>query len=71
MASERALILEAVDDQRRRVMRDADSLRVRLVADEVRVVDHLMLRAAELLGALLVVVAVGLLLRGRSRFAST
>jgi len=48
-------------------MKEADSLRVRLVADEIRVVDHLMLRVAELLGALLVVVGIGLPLLLRRR----
>jgi len=66
VASERALVLSAVDEQRRRVMSDADSLRMRLVADEIRVVDHLMLRVAELTAALLLVGGIGLLLLRRS-----
>jgi hypothetical protein len=65
--SERTAILLAVTEQRLQVMKEADSLRVRLVADEIRVVDHLMWRITELLGALLVVVAIGLPLLLRRR----
>jgi hypothetical protein len=67
VASERAIVLSAVDDQRRRAMLDADSLRMRLIADEIRVVDHLMLRFTELAAALLVAGGIGwLLLRRRA-----
>lgn len=71
VASERALILDAVNEQRRRVMEEADSMRVRLVADEIRVVDHLMLRVAELLGVLLLGAAALLLLWRRRPARST
>jgi hypothetical protein len=70
VAKERAILLDAVDEQRRLAMRDVDSLRVRLIADEVRVVDHLMLRVAELLGALVVVAGAGLLLMRRRAAAA-
>lgn len=65
VASERAIVLNAVDDQRRRAVLDADSLRARLVADEIRVVDHLMLRMMELVAGLLVAGAIGVLLLRR------
>ena len=60
LADERALILDAVNTERILTMQGADSLRVRVAADAMRVVDHLMLRVAELAGALLVVSALGL-----------
>lgn len=69
VAAERTIALAAVDEQRRRAMQDVDSLRVRLVADEIRVVDHLVLRLAELAGALVVVAGGGLLLSRRRAVA--
>jgi hypothetical protein len=65
VASERAIVLSAVDDQRRRAVLDADSLRVRLIADEIRVVDHLMLRVMELVAGLFVAGTIGVLLLRR------
>jgi hypothetical protein len=58
-----------VDEQRRLAMTDVDSLRVRLVADELRVVDHMVLRLAQLVGALVVVTGTGLLLTRRRAVA--
>jgi hypothetical protein len=54
--SERAVILEDVDVERQRATRDVDSLRVRTIADSIRVVDHLLLRMAEWVGVLLIIV---------------
>jgi hypothetical protein len=69
LANERAIMLAAVDEERRLAMRDVDSLRIRIVADEIHVVDHvidhLMLRLAELLGGLVVLIGVFLLLLRR------
>ena len=65
VAEERALVLAAVDEQRRRAVRDADSLRVRLVADELHIVDHVLLRLAVMIGALVVAGGIGLLLLRR------
>jgi hypothetical protein len=59
VASERAIVMKELDLLRVQVMADADSLRVRLVEDEIRVVDHLMLRLAELVAVLLLVVGLG------------
>lgn len=71
VAEERAILLAAVDEQRRLAMRDVDSLRVRLIADEIRVVDHLVWRLAQLSAALMVLGLVGvLLLRRRGAPAS-
>jgi hypothetical protein len=69
VANERTVALAAVDEQRRLVMTDADSLRVRLIADELRVVDHMVLRLAQLVGALVVVSGAGLLLARRRAVA--
>jgi hypothetical protein len=69
VANERTIALSTVDEQRRRAMVDVDSLRVRLVADEIRVVDHLVLRLAELAGALVIVAGAGLLLTRRPTVA--
>lgn len=65
IASERATILESVIQQRIEVMHSADSLRVKATADAMRVVDHLMLRIAELTGALLLLGATGMLFMRR------
>lgn len=65
LAAERATVLAAIDAQRRLAMLDVDSLRVRVIADEIRVVDHAMLRVAELIGALLLLVGLGLLMTRR------
>jgi len=66
IANERAQILIAVDQQRRLLTQDADSMRVRLIADEIRVIDHVMLRFAELGGlAFVAIVLLVLLLRRR------
>jgi hypothetical protein len=70
LASERALILQAADAQRRLLMQDVDSLRLRAEADAIRVVDHLMLRVAQLTGALLALGVVGLLILRRRAWAS-
>lgn len=59
IASERATVLLAVSEERRQVMRDVDSLRTRVVADEIRVIDHLVLRLAELLGVFLLLGLLG------------
>jgi hypothetical protein len=69
VANERTVALAAVDEQRRLAMTDVDSLRVRLVADELRVVDHMVLRLAQLVGALVVVTGTGLLLTRRRAVA--
>jgi hypothetical protein len=60
VASERATVLLAVSEERRQVMRDVDSLRTRVVADEMRMIDHLVLRLAELLGVSLLLGLLGL-----------
>jgi hypothetical protein len=65
LAAERAVVLAAIDGQRRLAMRDVDSLRVRVIADEVRVVDHAFLRLAELIGALVLLAGLGLLVTRR------
>jgi len=54
--SERAVILEDVDEERQRATRDVDSMRVRTIADSIRVVDHMLLRMAEWVGVLLIVI---------------
>ena len=59
VASERVIVLSTVDELRQQIMRDADSLRLRLVEDGIRVVDHLMLRLAELSAALLLLAVIG------------
>lgn len=69
VANERTVALATVDEQRRLAMTDVDSLRVRLVADELRVVDHMVLRLAQLVGALVVVTGTGLLLTRRRAVA--
>jgi hypothetical protein len=69
VAKERTIALAAVDEQRRLAMTDVDSLRVRVVADELIVVDHMMLRLAQLVGALVVVTGTGLLLTRRRTVA--
>jgi hypothetical protein len=67
VANERVILLDAVNEQRRLIMLDADSLRVLLVADEFRVVNHLMLLLAALLVTLLATGGIGwLLLRRRA-----
>jgi len=48
MSNERVQILAGVGEQRRLMMLDADSMRARLTGDSVRLVDHIMLRLAEL-----------------------
>jgi hypothetical protein len=65
VAEERAILLAAVDEQRRLAMRDVDSLRVRVLEDGTRVVDHLVWRLAQLMGALGVLGFLGLWLLGR------
>jgi len=67
IAHEREIVLQAVAEQRAIVMRQVDSLRVSVVVDGVHIVDHLMLRIVELIGALVVLGAIALLvLRQRS-----
>jgi len=63
VAHERALVLAAVDEQRRLAVQGGDSLLARLVAEEIRVVDHLLLRVAALFGVLLLVLGAWSLLR--------
>jgi hypothetical protein len=41
-------------------MRDVDSLRTRVVADEMQAIDHLVLRLAEMVGAFLLLGVLGL-----------
>jgi hypothetical protein len=69
LSNERAILLASVDEQRRLAMRDVDSLRVRATADAIHVVDHLMLRVAELLAVLVILAGVFLLLLRRRAIA--
>lgn len=71
LARERALILEAVDAQRRLFTQDANLLRQRSESNAIRVVDHLMLRVAQLIGVLLVLGALAVLVLRRRLWASS
>ena len=62
---ERTRILAALDEQRGLAVEGADSIRARLIADGIRVVDHLVFRLAELIGGLLVVIGAWTLIRRR------
>jgi hypothetical protein len=42
--------------QRQRAVKDVDSMRVATIADSIRVVDHMLLRLAEWVGVLLIVI---------------
>jgi len=53
---ERAVILEDVDLQRQHAVKDVEWLRVRTIADSIRVVDHMLLRLAEWVGVLLIII---------------
>jgi hypothetical protein len=65
IADERERVLAAVDQQRRLALEAGDSLRVRIIADEIRVIDHLVWRLAELFGGLLLVLGAWALVRRR------
>lgn len=65
ISNERKIVLDAMVRERMIVVQELEGLRARLVADEYKVMDHLVLRLAELLGALLVVIAGGLFLLRR------
>jgi hypothetical protein len=69
LVEQRAMVMAAIDEQRRLAMRDVDSLRVRVIADEIRVVDHAILRVAELIGVL-VLLAGGAWLMTRRRLVA-
>jgi hypothetical protein len=57
-----------MDAQRVLAMQNVDSLRLRATADAAKVVDHLMLRVAQLAGALVVLGALALFaVRRRTR----
>jgi hypothetical protein len=60
LADEFGRTLEAMNAQRVLAMQDVDSLRLRATADAVKVVDHVMLRVAQLAGALVVLGALAL-----------
>jgi len=65
LVEQRAMVLAAIDEQRRLAMRDVDSLRVRVIADEIRVVDHAILRVAELIGVLVLLAGAARLMTRR------
>jgi len=60
IASERATVLLAISEERRQVMGGVDSLRTRVIADEMRAIDHLVLRLAEMIGGFLLLGVLGL-----------
>lgn len=70
LTRERVAVLAAMDEQRRLVMQDADTMRTRVVSDSLRIVDHGMLRLAELLGGLVVAGSIGMFLSRRRPVAA-